>query len=476
MAYLTLLAAVLFASCTCSGSRGGEGDAHWSEASLQDYPDAPIPWDGPICGNNIVESPEECDDGGRRDCDGCDRNCRLEIEGCGREDGAADAGDGAGDGDVAESPGPPGTPEPAGDVVPVETPEGESTLVDRYLNLRVIWTGRSFAVMYRLWCPSGDSHCLGMTRFDREGVVLSPVWIYEPVEREITDFDFCWNGNGFGVVWADNPSAYVLLLNSDGKPIKGPVRICDGCLAFLEGPGFVGSPRIGCGEEAYLVGYNVTVEPWVTWRWLQGLSGQLDLLDGGFIGQSSLNAVTRIFSHAGAWRIVHSTKTIDTFPEAAHTFALDALTTGLDYEWRSLLSWSNPHYVDYDVLGDEAAIAYSGSGEDYTLARLDLDDGAMRHQFPLSKTAVQIASIGEGRIAALGLVVSCHGEGSDCCMLSVLDETGLESGGVEISCGSPGRCGDFPYDLVWTGSELGVVTAFEATGGGCRFFLQRFVP
>lgn len=33
----------------------------------------------PVCGNGVVEAPEECDDGGELSGDGCDENCRLEC-------------------------------------------------------------------------------------------------------------------------------------------------------------------------------------------------------------------------------------------------------------------------------------------------------------------------------------------------------------------------------------------------------------
>jgi cysteine-rich repeat protein len=36
-----------------------------------------------ICGNNVIDALEECDDGGRQNGDGCDENCRLESLTCG---------------------------------------------------------------------------------------------------------------------------------------------------------------------------------------------------------------------------------------------------------------------------------------------------------------------------------------------------------------------------------------------------------
>ncbi len=34
---------------------------------------------GPMCGNGVVEPPEECDDGGNEDGDGCSSECLIEI-------------------------------------------------------------------------------------------------------------------------------------------------------------------------------------------------------------------------------------------------------------------------------------------------------------------------------------------------------------------------------------------------------------
>jgi cysteine-rich repeat protein len=40
--------------------------------------------DEPVCGNDVVEGDEECDDGNARDHDGCDTACQTEpLWGCG---------------------------------------------------------------------------------------------------------------------------------------------------------------------------------------------------------------------------------------------------------------------------------------------------------------------------------------------------------------------------------------------------------
>ena len=37
----------------------------------------------PVCGDNIIESPETCDDGNTADNDGCSANCAIEVQPCG---------------------------------------------------------------------------------------------------------------------------------------------------------------------------------------------------------------------------------------------------------------------------------------------------------------------------------------------------------------------------------------------------------
>jgi cysteine-rich repeat protein len=35
-----------------------------------------------VCGDDVIDAPEECDDGGREPGDGCDESCRLEVDPC----------------------------------------------------------------------------------------------------------------------------------------------------------------------------------------------------------------------------------------------------------------------------------------------------------------------------------------------------------------------------------------------------------
>jgi cysteine-rich repeat protein len=51
---------------------------------------------GAVCGNNIVEQGEECDDGGQDNCDGCSSTCRFEVCGNGQQDCGEECDDGNG--------------------------------------------------------------------------------------------------------------------------------------------------------------------------------------------------------------------------------------------------------------------------------------------------------------------------------------------------------------------------------------------
>jgi cysteine-rich repeat protein len=64
---VTLLATCL-AGCYGLHDRSGDG------TSSDPAPDEATG----VCGNGLVESPEECDDGNADDCDGCSNECRLE--------------------------------------------------------------------------------------------------------------------------------------------------------------------------------------------------------------------------------------------------------------------------------------------------------------------------------------------------------------------------------------------------------------
>jgi cysteine-rich repeat protein len=478
---VTACALPFLASCTCGGGTGGGPGGEGEDAWLHpDYPDVLIPWDGPVCGNTIREDPEECDDGNRRDCDGCSRNCLLETGECAEDDGGSDGDevdletDGVPDG-------PPLPPEPSGGLVPIETPEGDSTpmVATKSGRLRVLWTGSYYSILFR---GSGDQ--LRMLRFDAEGVVISPTWSYEPVNLDIASYDYCWNGYGFGLLWADGPSVYILLLDHNGKLVRGPILICENCF-HIYGIGPFGNVRIGCGENEYLASWLIEVELYNFWRWLQKLSGDVDLLDGVFIGRSydTQGAPGTLFSHGEGWRFIHETKEIDPFPDAPgwDPIVLDGISRDLAFEWRSILSIEPPtdeFDVGFDVSGDEAAIAFQDTDASYYLARIDLDDGSVRSTDLVEGLHFQVASIGDGRVALLRELESCYGVGPECVVLSIVDEGGLESERVVVSPLHPSLndCYRVSYDVVWTGSELGVIMALptDETGWHCNYYLQRY--
>ena len=215
---------LLLASCTCANSisNGNHDDSASDELNLQDYPDSLIQWDGHICGNGIPEAGEECDDGNIFDCDGCSRNCEIEAGECGLDAGseeaeADDASDAGQDNYDTASPSPP---EPLGDFVQIESADGDEDAQGLGGGrLRVIWTGSYFSIIRHSSCITpGLVTCLSMMRFDVNGVVLGPNWLYEPVEEGFSTYDYCWNGDGFGLLWSDGLSVYFLRLNADGKP------------------------------------------------------------------------------------------------------------------------------------------------------------------------------------------------------------------------------------------------------------------
>jgi cysteine-rich repeat protein len=464
MKAFSVFMAFCLVSCTCvgqlgQGSQWGE-DAPIHDMNLQDYPDVHVSWDGPVCGNGILEGTEECDDGNRRNCDGCTANCLVEEEGvCG-----ADAGtDASADGETGE---PPPPPEPQGDLIPIETAGGESPRINPPRSLSVIWTGSYYSVMYIRSCPGGG--CLGMTRFDTEGVILSPEWIYLPVEQGFNGFDYCWNGHGFGLAWAEMQSLYMVLLDWNGKLVRGPVRICDGCLAYF-GLG-IQSPSIGCGPDGYLLSYNVEVGFLVSSRWLQKVSANLDLLDGAYLGHTDMDLVFT-FSHGGSWRLIFVSETVETYPVSTYNLVLDAITDNLEYEWRSLIARFKPYDMDYDATEEEVMVVFREQDGSYTLSSLDPGDGRMLSAVSsLEKSYPRVACLGGGSAAILGGADSCLTEGSGCCALSVLDPAGLESERVVVAAGM----GGLGYDVVWTGSEIGVALALPVSEGGCRYYLRRF--
>jgi hypothetical protein len=176
------------------------------------------------------------------------------------------------------------------------------------------------------------------------------------------------------------------------------------------------------------------------------------------------------------WRIIRSTDTIETFPEGTQSFVLEALTDGLEWEWRSIIARLDPFEVDHDVEGAEVMIAFSEPGESYALARMNLDDGSMGSQVAMEKAYPRIASIGSGSVALLRSQ-PCSVDGLACVTLSIIDAGGSESERVPVSdLGTVGGCYNVPYDVVWTGSEIGVILALGVEAGGCRYYLKRFSP
>ena len=71
------------AGTTCKVLPGPGGLLCKTGADCSSSPLPPLVAAASVCGNGILESPEECDDGNRRSSDGCSESCLLEIGICG---------------------------------------------------------------------------------------------------------------------------------------------------------------------------------------------------------------------------------------------------------------------------------------------------------------------------------------------------------------------------------------------------------
>ncbi len=104
--------AIIYINSTKNGPAEGGIFDHWksytAELRLREGS-----FDAPVCGNGIVEFPEECDDGNTNNNDGCTNECRENVCGDGNKwEGVEECDDG--DGDTADDcPDAPGGCEPA---------------------------------------------------------------------------------------------------------------------------------------------------------------------------------------------------------------------------------------------------------------------------------------------------------------------------------------------------------------------------
>lgn len=459
-------------ACTCANDSHVNDDTFIDESlyevNTQDYADNVMAWDGPLCGNGIVEQGEECDDGNRLNCDDCSMSCKIEYHSC---DTILDA---FSEGDAEVEDIPPAPPEPTTALIKVESGSDPSDSVDRCeMPLNVIWTGSFFSVVYFTGLRS-----LGMKRFDTDGIVIGRDWIYNPVEElGITAYDFCWNGHdGFGLAWVEGLSAYFMRLNADGKPIAGPVRVCDNCLTFFGGGIPILPIRVACKNDGFLLSYHVEVEYFQTYTWLQPLDAiaEFEFGEGTFLGQDD----THFWLHAGGlvsfdqgWLLLHSSDMPEVDPEQRIPVILEGISGDFEFLWRSTLSLFDGQHFDFDTDENQAFVVFPEEEEKFYLARIALDDGSLESINEVEK-ALRVEALTNGNVAVLK-----DGDGVFSCHLAIINEHNAESESVFVDSIENGGCYHLPFDLAWTGSEIGVIISKSREDSIlCDFYLQMFQP
>ncbi|MBU1674108.1 hypothetical protein KJ839_06730 [Patescibacteria group bacterium] len=225
----------------------------------------------PICGNGIREEGEECDDLNRLNNDGCTWDCR---NGNGIPTEEADAS------------------------VSGYQQEGDSTQIGgaasdwqrSICRLPLEWTGAQFATAIAAQQPTippePQSALLSIKRFNADGTLLAEQHSFsEVVHPDSRGFDLVWNGTNFGFFYCDDQALFIVLLDSQGKPLGEPV-------AIVERPRGFWSPAAAWTGEGWAVVYRIYSERamverrcsplssgrqvWQIWAVLTGPEGRRD--------------------------------------------------------------------------------------------------------------------------------------------------------------------------------------------------------
>jgi cysteine-rich repeat protein len=139
----------------CTPSHTALVSRHRDSASDSELPDTLVEGAAGLCGNGVLELPEECDDGNRLDCDGCSRDCMRETESCGHPDANTDP-----DSEIST----PEPPVPLSDPMPVEQNPEEAIPGGDWLH--ILWTGEQFSFIFGRQCtPDSSDRCLCMRRY-----------------------------------------------------------------------------------------------------------------------------------------------------------------------------------------------------------------------------------------------------------------------------------------------------------------------
>lgn len=175
--------------------------------------DIDSPEDVPDCGDGVLDSAEECDDGNRLNNDGCDWLCRI--------------------GNGEPQPAPDDSFPPYGyEGAPVELETAPSGIHGTGERLPLAWTGSDLATAIIGVGSSSTGMELDFIRFDRDGDRLDDEWISESVVWA-SGLDLVWTGEHYALFYSNLGNLYMMLLSSTGKKLSDPsILTSDPCLSM----------------------------------------------------------------------------------------------------------------------------------------------------------------------------------------------------------------------------------------------------
>jgi cysteine-rich repeat protein len=431
-----------------------EDDDDADRASSLDS-DIDSPEDVPDCGDGVLDSAEDCDDGNRLNNDGCDWLCRI------------------GNGDPQPAPDDSFSPYRY-EGAPVELETAPSGIHGAGERLPLAWTGSDLATVIIGAGYGSTGMELDFIRFDRDGERLDDEWIAESVIWA-TGLDLVWTGEHYALFFSNLGNLFMMLLNSTGKKLSDPsILTGDPCLSMSSAE---------LASEGHAVAWDIE----------EYIEGGIDEICVGNDEHSALGAYVSLFADdssgsmlAGPLQVIAGQQTFSDIAASSYGFAIASVSRldirqlgsvsfmSIDEEISGVVSATNlSHGVDRPSVvfgGEEYWVVWNHEEDDEPVdGDSEIDELCVARFSPvgvLVDAPTCIAPTGSGHLGEPRISFGDGGLG-----IVVSTEFGLlflrtDSAGVVV--GEPlevdplgGEYGHGPYAIVWVDTGFAVLYGLE---------------